>query len=113
MVKFAQIFNKVLTHHLMCQVIPPYPTAQVLASSSILCAIISGVSEIIYIYLQLNVYYSRSLIFLVGLFLKLKKTCKIAQRFKDLELFQIQVNFNHFLYNSKQMIILEHMKYDV
>lgn len=39
--------------------------------------------------------------------------CKIAQQFKHSELFQIQVNFNHFLHNPKQMIMLEHMNYDV
>ena len=39
--------------------------------------------------------------------------CKIAQWFKHLELFQIQVNFNHFLLNPKQMITLAHVKYDV
>lgn len=36
--------------------------------------------------------------------------CKIAQ-VKYLDQFQIQVNFSHFLHNSKQMITLEHMKY--
>lgn len=91
----------------MLQIIPKYPTDKVFPTSKIFWVIIF----IIYPLSSWILVFNESKIFGSSLFKKNQKNmCKLTQKFKHLELFKVQVEFDHFLHNLNQMMTLGHMK---